>query len=253
MESNEIKALLNKYFNGTSDIHEEELLRTFFQQDKDLGELEVYRAEFLVQNSLRAQEVDFDFKAELLEQYSEQSNVKIIWLPNRQTLQIAASILLLVTAFMLGRWSDQKPTRSSEEIAGMQSEINSLRLMTAEVLLRQPTASERLEGIEMLTQLSQHNPENYYDLIFRSLNEDQNPNVCLASLNALYNTEHTPRLEELLFQSLLSQDSPILQLELLMMLKRLEIKLDQQYLERLKQKEDLDQDIKKVIEENFKI
>ncbi|MEL7122854.1 MAG: hypothetical protein AAFO07_25630 [Bacteroidota bacterium] len=253
MEANEIKALLEKYFNGMTNIREEALLRTFFQQDNDLGELEVYRAEFLVQNSLQAQEVEVDFKSELLEQYSAHSTVKLAWLPNRQTLQIAASILLLVTAFLLGRWSDQKPTRTSEEIAGLQSEINALRLMTAEVLLRQPAASERLEGIEMLTQLSQNNPENYYDLLFRSLNEDQNPNVRLASLNALHNIERTPRLEELLFQSLLSQDSPILQLELLMMLQRLEIKLDQQYLERLEQKEDLDQDIKKVIEENFKI
>jgi len=253
METIKIIDLLEKYYEGASSLQEEATLRLFFQQEQNLGELEVYRAEFLMQTEFKNEKASPTFKAALLEQYRTDKKRKLYWIPNKQTLQIAASLLLLATAFFLGRWSDRTQSITNQELIGLKQEINSLTLLSAQVLLKQPSARERLQGVEMLTQGDQSNTTAYLELLFKALNEDKNPNVRLASINALYNIERSPELDRLLFQSLLTQDSPILQIALLMMLKRLGVTLDADALESLNQKENLDQEVQNVIQQNYKL
>ena len=108
METKQIKVLLEKYYAGESSLEEERQLQEFFQQPRDLGELEAHRPAFLLPEVLQNEQLPMDFKAELMEQYAAPANGLRLWIPNRQTLQIAASILLLVSSFLLGRISKQK-------------------------------------------------------------------------------------------------------------------------------------------------
>ena len=53
------------------------------------------------------------------------------------------------------------------------------------------------------------------ELLIKAMNEDENINVRLASIEVLFAFKHLPEVQQALLRSLPRQDSPMIQMELL--------------------------------------
>jgi HEAT repeat protein len=77
-------------------------------------------------------------------------------------------------------------------------------------LLENPSASERIKGVSFTSEIKSTNKE-VVDALFSTLNNDPNVNVRLVTLEALSNLANDPAVREGLVQSIVQQDSPLVQ------------------------------------------
>ena len=88
-----------------------------------------------------------------------------------------------------------------------------LQEMVAVNLLKQESASDRLQGVIWGAKVAdQHS--NILTELMTTLNNDPNVNVRLAAANALYLYRNNPHIKEGLINSLTLQDSPLVQIAL---------------------------------------
>jgi HEAT repeat protein/putative zinc finger protein len=127
-------------------------------------------------------------------------------------LQPAAAALVLVAGFALGRWSlvyPGGPRAGFPTVAGTAAAER-----TPLSLIRQPSAGERLLGVEQASRL-QRPDEALVNALLDTVDEDPNVNVRLSAVEALYLFSQEPRIRERLTQSLARQTSPVVQIALI--------------------------------------
>jgi HEAT repeat protein len=103
--------------------------------------------------------------------------------------------------------------------------------MVAISLQKQQSASERLRGVSLTSQVSRPDPEFLATLI-HTLNYDPNVDVRLAAVDALSRFAEEPAVRDGLVRSLPKQDSPMVQISLIDLLVQLH---ERQSIEVLKQ------------------
>jgi HEAT repeat protein len=81
-------------------------------------------------------------------------------------------------------------------------------------LLEKPSASERLQGVSISSRMNNPNSTTLEALLY-TLNNDNNVNVRLAAVDALYLFYDNPRVKEGLLRSLQNQPSPLVQVALI--------------------------------------
>ncbi len=244
--------LIEKYYAGQTSPEEESQLIQFFSKEEDLGNLEEYRAEFIQSDSWQTVEASEDFKARLLQQFSEPQKPKGSHLIiNRNWLSIAAGVLLLITGFLLGRTSPNSSTSPNDELLALQTEVQSLRTMMIVSLFEQPRASDRIKAVRMAESLE--NPvEEAIGVLINAINEDPNTNVRLASIKALSAFRGVPEVQKALLSAISNQDSPIVQIELLRSIKKYNGQEKEPILLELLDQNDLDEQVKEYIQQILK-
>jgi len=248
-ETKKIKDLLERYYDGKTSGEEERDLAQFFQQPHDLGELETHRAIFQQSADWQAQTASAALKSKLFQQFEASSkSAQFIHLP-RTWIRAAAAVLLCITAFGLGRMS--RPTNTGEELVGLQTEVQSLRTMMMMALIDKPRASERIRAVRMVEGLEQPALEAI-ELLIKAMNEDENINVRLASIEVLFAFKHLPEVQRALLLSLPLQDSPMVQMELLRMLMDAGATLDYGVLQEMLKDEQLDPAIRQQLQQLLK-
>jgi uncharacterized protein (UPF0147 family) len=106
------------------------------------------------------------------------------------------------------------------EIAELRSELHGMRQMVAISLLHQDSVTERLRGASWSNQLDAPDAE-IVNTLLDTLSHDANVNVRLAAINALRQfAQTTPEqqnrpLRTALLQSISTQPSPLVQIELI--------------------------------------
>jgi hypothetical protein len=123
-------------------------------------------------------------------------------------MQIAAALAVFVLGAAAGRF---KP---DSEVRQMRGEMRSLHETVALSLLEQESATSRLQGVEWSSQVDRPDEELRTALV-RTLNEDPNVNVRLASLDALEKFSDEPAVRKSLVASIGRQDSPLVQIALI--------------------------------------
>ena len=123
-------------------------------------------------------------------------------------MQVAAAIALFVLGAVAGRF---KP---DSEVTQMRGEMRSLHETVALSLLEQESATSRLQGVEWSSRVEKPDDELRTALV-RTLNEDPNVNVRLASLDALEKFSDEPAVRKSLVASIGRQDSPLVQIALI--------------------------------------
>lgn len=248
-ETEKIKALLEKYYDGTTSVEEERVLTQYFQQPHDLGELETHRAIFKHSVDWQSQTASDALQSKLFQQFeTPPASAQLIQLP-RTWVSLAAAVLLCITAFGLGRMS--RSTNAGEELVVLQTEVQSLRTMMMMALIDKPRASERIRAVRMVEGLEQPVFEAI-ELLIKAMNEDENINVRLASIEVLFAFKHLPAVQQALLRSLPSQDSPMVQMELLRMLKEAEATIDNGALQKMLNDEQLDTGIRQQLQQLLK-
>jgi len=125
----------------------------------------------------------------------------------------AWSAALLVAGLGAGQWLGQRD-RARQDLAGLQDEVHHMRQLVTLSLLEQQSASERLRGVDYSGGVDQSDTQVLAALL-HAVNHDPSVNVRLAAVDALRKFAGNPSVKGTLDQSLVRQESPLVQLALI--------------------------------------
>ncbi|WP_282159576.1 HEAT repeat domain-containing protein [Ulvibacterium marinum] len=167
----------------------------------------------------------------------------VLWRP-----QMAYGILLLVLGLNLGYFlNSDSPSEVVKTTVADNSEAEGVRQQLVLTLLKQPSANERLQGINEATKIKEVD-ETVIKALLQTLNSDSNVNVRLAAIESLTNYLDHPTVREGLVQSIVKQDSPIVQVTLASLMVALQEKKSIESFKTLMRTQELDQSVKQKLE-----
>src|ERR1022692_2369495 len=127
--------------------------------------------------------------------------------------RLAWSGALLIIGIGVGQWLGGRE-RGRADLAGLQDEVHHMRQLVTLSLLEQPSASERLRGVDYSGRVDQSDTQVLAALL-HAVNHDPSVNVRLAAVDALRKFAASPAVKGKLDQSLVKQESPLVQLALI--------------------------------------
>ncbi len=127
-------------------------------------------------------------------------------------LQFGGSVLLMIIGLTVGYFLH--PVISNGNNAKqLRDEITNMQQVVSLTLLKQESASDRLQGVMYGSKIAGESSSVLSELI-NTLNNDTNVNVRLAAVNALYLYRNNPQINQGLINSLSTQESPLVQIAL---------------------------------------
>ena len=127
---------------------------------------------------------------------------------------VAYSLLLVVAGIVLGHWLNAPapvaPADDKKQLEALAAQVSDMREMMMKSLLQNPSASERIRGVSYTSEITTVNP-GVVDALLTTLNNDQNVNVRLMTLEALTHYASNPSVRAGLVESILQQESPLVQ------------------------------------------
>jgi len=144
---------------------------------------------------------------------------------------VAASIILFLAGFLAGRIQKENNLKY-QEIAALRSEVNETKNLMILSLLKQQSASKRIQAASYAEKLEDLQPE-VMDALLQSLNTDQSTNVRLASLEALSKYTDNPFIRTELVKAFDQESDPVIQVNMINLMVLLNEKSSAQILQRL--------------------
>ncbi len=167
--------------------------------------------------------------------------------------RLAFSVILVIIGLAMGYFL-HKPVGSviyyNSQLESLSSQVSEMKQLMMLSQLQDPSASQRIQAVSYTDDMKNVDTK-VIDALFRTLNEDPNVNVRLATLEALAKKADDPRVREGLVRSISSQDSPIMQSAIADIMVRLQEKSSVQSLQKLLSKKDLNQMVKIKIEKSI--
>jgi hypothetical protein len=167
--------------------------------------------------------------------------------------QLAYSMVLLIIGLGIGYSSGhyrQGEFAGTRKIDSLSSQVSDMKQMIMLSLLENPSASERIRAVSYTEQISSVN-KKVIDALFATLNEDPNVNVRLVTLETLVKLSANPGVREGLVQSIIHQDSPLLQSAMADAMVTLQEKGSVKSFRQLLNKKDLNEMIRTKIEQSI--
>lgn len=166
---------------------------------------------------------------------------------------MAYSVILVVVGVGIGLVAN-KPSGviagGGNKIDTLTAQVHDLKETVTLALLQNPSASERIRGVSFTSEIKGEN-KNIIKALFTTLNNDDNPNVRLVTLEALTHYANDPVIREGLIASIVEQDNPLVQSALADVMLKLQEKRSVQPFKKLLQQKDLNSMVKDKIEETI--
>ena len=241
MKLDNIKALLQKYYEGETTVAEEKQLQAFFSETDLLPDhLKPHAAPFRYYAGQQEEQIDKGLSDEwLFEKIAqEEPKGKQLFFPRMQELtvywRVAAGILLMLGAFWAGSQYRQGQTAEpTAEIAALRQEVQEMK----QALATGASASERLQLVSQNFDSGQ--PDELIEVLITTMNQDPNVNVRVAASEALFKFHDREEVRHALVESLKLQTDPLMQLTLIDMLVKIKEKEAITELEEMSQRKDL--------------
>jgi anti-sigma factor RsiW len=135
------------------------------------------------------------------------------WWPKRPAAQLACSFAMLVVGLLAGHVFTVD-VQQSREVARLQEEVGSTRQLVALSLMREPSASDRLKGVDWSYQLPRPEPQ-VVNALFETVSYDDTVDVRLAAVDALRRLSMQASVVTRMAGALDRQDSPLVQIALI--------------------------------------
>ena len=227
MTSEKAKLLLQKYKQRPLNEQEEQELEQYLE----IGLIQLEELEDLQQLSnqldqLISQELSKSMKGDFQQLLAyENSRPRIAWVEKIQQVfdqimprsplgSLALASFMLILGLVAGNYIFSSPdSGQNQKIAVLSSQMDEMKEMMMLSLLEKESPSERLKAVNM-TQEMPDASKQITDALFVTLNTDDNVNVRLEALNALYHYADHPNVREELIRSIAQQDSPFMQIAL---------------------------------------
>jgi hypothetical protein len=154
--------------------------------------------------------------------------------------------------YFSGKNTDSQMLTSQEKVEKLSSEVQDMKQLMMLSMLENPMATERLKAVSYTQELNTVD-DQVIDALLATLNFDQNENVRLVTLEALIQLAHHPKVREGLVQSLLKQESPLMQVALADAMVKLQEKRSVKQFKALLKKDNLNHSIKHKIEKTIQV
>jgi hypothetical protein len=164
----------------------------------------------------------------------------------------AASFSAFILLFGIGAgWLLNGGGEGSGRLAALSNEVQDMRQQVALSLLDKSSATERIQGISYSAAVEDPN-DSTLAALFNALDNDPNPNVRLAAVDALYLFRNKPGVRESLVRSLTIQPYPLVQVALIDFLVEVREARAAEALKNLIEKNELSPEVKKRAEQGLK-
>jgi hypothetical protein len=163
-----------------------------------------------------------------------------------------AMILIVISSgagYFIGK-PNSELAANNNEVKRLASEVQDMKQMMMLSMLENPVATERLKAVSYTQELNNVD-DQVIDALLTTLNFDQNENVRLVTLEALIQLADNPKVREGLVQSLLTQESPLMQVALADAMVKLQEKRSVKQFKELLRKENLNDAVKGKIEKTI--
>jgi hypothetical protein len=125
--------------------------------------------------------------------------------------RLAAALSLIVVGWFLGYQVTPRPERA--RIDFLVSEVREMKKTVMLAMLENSSATERMKAVQFAQELAGPD-EAVLTALARTVNDDPNVNVRLLAVEALALYADNPKVREALVQSIVRQESPLVQLAL---------------------------------------
>lgn len=153
-------------------------------------------------------------KAQLAREHGKFLDLKAVanW-ARTPALSLAWAAVLVVCSFFAGRYLDRDHS-SAEQLTQLRQELRNTQQLMVVSMLRQQSASERLEGVSFSRRERDADPK-VLDALLHTLRYDNSVDVRLAALDVLSRYGNRPDVHQGLVEALKGQQSPLVQLSLI--------------------------------------
>lgn len=171
------------------------------------------------------------------------------WRLKQPAFQFAGSVILLFIGLTVGYFLH--PIISNENnVKQLQQEISNMQQVVTLTLLKQESASDRLQGVIWGSKIA-GGSSDVLSALLNTLNNDANVNVRLAAVDALYLYCNNPQIKKGLINSLSFQASPLVQIALVDLLSEIKEKKALNALRELIKQNHLNPEVKKRAESSI--
>lgn len=165
--------------------------------------------------------------------------------------RLAYGVILVGVGLGIGYFlSPSNSTVPIQEIVETDTETEEIRQRLVLTLLEQPSANQRLQGVSEANKIATVD-SIVVKALLQTLNSDPNVNVRLAAVESLTNYLDNPMVRQGLVQSIVHQESPILQVTLANLMVALQEKASIAPFRELLKEKQLDTTVKKKIKNSI--
>lgn len=164
-------------------------------------------------------------------------------------IQMAYSTMLVIAGLGLGLLLSNRGA-NKQQIDALSSQVHEMKEMMLLSLLENPSASERIRGVSYTNEIKGANKE-VVDALFTTLDNDQNVNVRLVTLEALTHFANESGVRERLVKSIMLQESPLVQSAMADVMLKLQEKRSLESLKKLLEQKNLDNLVRSKIEQTI--
>jgi len=264
MEQEKFEICMMDYLSDTLDADERKEFEKFLQNNQEhKKQFEQLTKTWNQMDDLvapePAQEMDrrfFDMLHTEIEKTEKRKSNSKSWLSSVAELlwkpQTAYGLLLLSIGLMGGYLLSSNGGTSTlpTTIVSSSNETEEVREQLVLTLLDQPSANQRLQGINEVNKIGKID-QTVIKALLKTLNNDANVNVRLAAIESLANYLEEPMVREGLVQSIVKQDSPIVQVTLANLMVALQEKESIEPFKTLMRTKELDKSVKLKLEESI--
>jgi len=170
---------------------------------------------------------------------------------HRPAYRFATAAALLLIGVLSGYLLSGLRRGERNETEQLQNQVEQMRQMMVISLLNQTSASERLRGASLSAQVESPG-SGMLGRLLQTLDEDPNVGVRLAAVDSLYLFSDDTRVREHLTRSLLKQESPLVQIEMIGLLTSIRERRALESLQKLLLEKKLRPEVRKVAEQGVK-
>ncbi|CAM1372697.1 HEAT repeat domain-containing protein [Tenacibaculum xiamenense] len=224
MDCKNTQRLITDYLDGNLSTSDSDKVKIHIENCTDCSEgLKQYDELFSVFEKIDMEKPSSDLKANfqaILNEEIEKNSANVIPLKPRVDwktyIRIAASIVIVSAAFLLGRFQSEQKLVSSNE-------INDKEKKQFFALLENQSVSKRILGVNNSQKYTKENTE-IIEAIISKLFYDKNTNVRLTAAEALSKFSSLEIVKSALIKALETEKEAIIQIELIQILVRIQEK-----------------------------
>jgi len=135
--------------------------------------------------------------------------------------RIAASILLLLGAYFMGRFSQEKV--SERQLVAVQEQADHFKEVAMISMLENESASKRIQGVQLIQDLEKPDMQ-IVNALGEKVLHDSNTNVRLTALEALSSFSYSEQVKTIFIEALEQEKNPSVQMALIDVLVKLQEK-----------------------------
>ena len=242
---------------GDISENEEKMLEQFLKANPDVASefMELQQTWDLFEEIERPEpspDMDARFEGMLAAYTHKQQEVRpnvLDWIVEQMTKNWQVGLAALVMGLFIGWW--MLPSQDQQQdIRRLSDEIQSMKEMMMLTLIEQPKAQERIRAANMAAELPEAD-EKVVNALITTLNNDENVNVRLASLESLVRYVDQPNVRGALVDALTMQESPLVLIAIADVLVAIQEKSSVETLERLQENAE-DEFVKEKLNESIK-